>query len=332
MVDDIKYKETQLIKRLIAEIESMKDVFKQFKEFSHIEENIRSESVLKSAVFSARIEGNSLTPDKLRFEGVQRKNEDTARLECFNLMRAYKLITSGRYPKKVTLCYINKLHFVAIDKLSPSPGKFRQEPWAIFSQSGAVVYLAPPHTDVPRLMQDLIKYINKSPFHCVVKSAFAQYVLEKIHPYADGNGRVGRLVSSLILHQGGYSFRGLISFEEDVDANRSSYYEALEPDRDVTIFTEFFLESLVSQIKRLFPKLQAVQSESREDLLMPRRREILEIIIEHPYCSFDFLSRRFQRVNPKTLHHDIKYLQKKNFIEKVGKTRGSLYKSASNRL
>ena len=64
-----------------------------------------------------------------------------------------------------------------------------------------------------------------------------------------------------------------------------------------------------------------------EDFLSPKRREILFVIKDHPGCSFDFLSRRFMNVNPKTLHYDLGQLLKKGFIFKIGKTRGVLYQA-----
>ena len=66
--------------------------------------------------------------------------------------------------------------------------------------------------------------------------------------------------------------------------------------------------------------------ESKEDFLLLRRREILEIIKEHPYCSFDSISRRFPFTNQKTLHYDLRQLQIKGFIIKTGVTRGVRYK------
>jgi len=57
-----------------------------------------------------------------------------------------------------------------------------------------------------------------------------------------------------------------------------------------------------------------------------RRQEILLIIADHPNCSFEFLSRRFAAVNPKTLHYDLKKLLNLNLIVKIGITRGVLYR------
>ncbi|KKQ97416.1 MAG: hypothetical protein UT24_C0008G0073 [Candidatus Woesebacteria bacterium GW2011_GWB1_39_12] len=57
-----------------------------------------------------------------------------------------------------------------------------------------------------------------------------------------------------------------------------------------------------------------------------RRKEICTFIKNYPFCSFDFISRRFLAVNPKTLHYDLKKLQEEGFIIKAGKTRGVTYK------
>jgi DeoR/GlpR family transcriptional regulator of sugar metabolism len=75
-------------------------------------------------------------------------------------------------------------------------------------------------------------------------------------------------------------------------------------------------------------KLKNQQTELPEEALLPRRREILAIIKDHPYCSFDFITRRFSGVNQKTIHYDLNQLQKQGFAQKIGKTRGSVYKTA----
>ena len=58
---------------------------------------------------------------------------------------------------------------------------------------------------------------------------------------------------------------------------------------------------------------------------MPRRREVLEIIRDHPHCTFDFLRRRFSAVNAKTLHYDLARLRENGFITKHGQTKGVVY-------
>ena len=175
-------------------------------------------------------------------------------------------------------------------------------------------------------MNELTSIYKKSRYHPFVKSAITQFLFEKIHPFADGNGRVGRLLSTYILQNEGYGFRGLVPVEEIVDNKRQDYYEALEPNKNVTLLVEFMLESFIEQAKKTAEKLLNVDEEKPEDFLSSRRREIFEIIKDHPFLSFNFLSRRFSKVNIKTLHYDLKKLQEKGFIIKIGETRGVTYK------
>lgn len=218
---------------------------------------------------------------------------------------------------------------MAMKGVSGRIGKFRNEPQAIFNQAGVAVYLAPASFRLPELMKEFVQLASNFGGEIPVKAAVLQFLFEKIHPFADGNGRVGRLISAQIMQKAGYSFRGLVSIEEMIDKNRENYYQALEPSRDTNPFIEFFLESFIEQAGLVLNNLNEKKEELPEDSLLPRRQEILEIVKDHPYCSFDFISRRFSLINPKTLHNDLKQLQEKGFIIKAGKTRGVTYKAVS---
>lgn len=210
--------------------------------------------------------------------------------------------------------------------ITSDAGNFRTEPWAVFNQAGVAIYLTPAPFRLRKLMQGYIQENLNIKYEIPVKAAILQFLFEKIHPFADGNGRVGRLISAYIMKNGGYGFRGLVSMEEVIDKNRESYYQALEPLRDTNLFVEFFLKSFIEQAESVINRLSERKEELPKDFLLPRRREILEITRNHPYCSFDLISRRFPAINPKTLHYDLKQLQEKGFIIKAGKTRGATYR------
>jgi len=308
-----KFKETKKIRELLIKIEALKIVFDQIKVLPGIEQNIQRQSLLKSALYSARI------------EGIFSKSEK--KLEVSNLLSAYKYIYSVKSPKKLSLNFIKKLHELVMKKLSARPGSWRDEAWAIFNQAGVAVYLAPPAQDLPDLMSEFLRISNNLKWEGPIKAGIIQFLFEKIHPFADGNGRVGRLLSTAVMNKGGFGFRGLVSVEEIIDKNRETYYRCLEPSNDTTFFVEFFLESFIKQAEQIFIKLNQKTQEVPEDSLLPRRREILEIIRDHPYSSFDFISRRFSAINPKTLHNDLNKLQKHGLIIKAGKTRAATYKA-----
>jgi Fic family protein len=317
---NFSYKETDAIRKLLFELEALKILFQNFKALPHIEEKIRRESLLKSSLYSARIEGNPAEYGNIEDVDILHK------LEISNLLSTYKYIYSNKVPGKLSINLIKEIHKMVMKNISPMAGSYRSESWAVFNKVGEVVYLPPAHFRVPGLMNELISVHKKNISHPFIKCAAIQFLLEKVHPFADGNGRVGRLLSAYILSREGYGFRNLVPVEEIVDNKRLDYYQALEPNKDVTLFVEFMLESFIEQARLVSERLMGINEEKPEDFLFPRRREIFEIIKDHPFASFNFLSRRFSKVNIKTLHYDLKKLQEKGFIIKIGETRGATYK------
>lgn len=306
-----KWQITPRTNQLLIELEATKIVFNSYPGQPHLELNLRRQSLLRSAVFSARVEGFSDTVN-------------SPKKESQNLLSAYLHIYSEKAPQKLSLSLIRRLHRLVLKKNSTA-GSWRSQPWAIFNQAGAVVYLAPPALEVPQLMDEYIEYLERLDDHPAVIAAIAQFVFEKIHPFADGNGRVGRLISSFLLEKKGFGFRGLAPFEEYIEEYRSIYYSHLEPTTDCTGFIEFFLEAFIFQLKKDLGKLNQSREELPEDSLLPRRREIIEVIRDHPHCTFDFIRRRFTGVNTKTLHYDLAKLREKGFINKLGATKGVVY-------
>jgi Fic family protein len=182
--------------------------------------------------------------------------------------------------------------------------------------------MAPPAQKITQLLTNLIEENNNSSKHCLENAAIFQFKFEKIHPFLDGNGRIGRLISYFILFKNGFDFNGYLSPEEYISKFREIYYDSLEPNKDYQPFVKFFLESILNQITATFNNLE---NPDNLNTLLPRRREIYEIIKDHPNCTFDFIHRRFIRVNPKTLHYDLLRLQKENLIIKSGVSRGVTY-------
>lgn len=309
---DYKWEITDRVRQLLVELEAVKFGFEMLQLSPKAEENLRKTALMKSAVYSVRIEG---FPDTLA----------APKLESQKLVRAYKLVYSQSSPQKLNLSFVRELHRIALDKLSANAGRWRTEEWGIFNQAGVAVYKAPAHFNVPSLMSNYITFVRKITDHAGVKAAIAQFIFEKIHPFADGNGRVGRLISAHVLAKSGYGFRGLAPFEEYIDKHRLDYYEVLEPSHNMTGFIQFFLEAVVLQSKESLSKIVQPDRGVPESDLPPRQQEILKIIHDHPYCSFNFLQRRFVNVKPSTLRYDVTQLINGGFVKKIRKTRGAMY-------
>lgn len=297
----------------MGEIEVLRRIWAGLPRVPVVEERLLRESLLKSAVYSARIEGIAAT-------------EKSPRLEAQNLLAEYKRVFSGKEGGWFTSELVKKIHAHVMKNLSGGGGKYRSEPGAIFNQAGVAIHVAPPHFKVSGMMEDYVEYISGLEAHPVETAAVAQFVLEKIHPFADGNGRVGRLVSAFWLQKFQYDFGGLLRLEEYMEKNREDYYRALEPPHDMTAFVEFVVEGVAWQASAAVELVRSADVVEQAALLL-RREEMLAIIRDHPRCTFDFISRRFSAVNPKTLHYDLLWLLQKKLVRKLGVTRGVVYEA-----
>ena len=285
---------------------------------------LRESSILKSSLFSARIEGNPMTMGDLRRTDMNAQSQDKHVREVTNLVTAYESVGVWK-GMPLSRDLLKEMHRAVMVDLSPTAGSPRMEESAIFNAAGVAVYLTPAPKEISRLLDELIAWAGGTNDPPPVVAAVSHIWFEKIHPFDVGNGRVGRLLSSLILVRGDYGFGGIVPFEEYFEAYRQDYYDALGNDRqDVTEFVEFFLEAMVSQVKTSLSSFEDAPVFRHSDL-MPRRSEIVEIVREHKLVSFDFISRRFRRIPPRTLHYDLSQLKKFGYIRRLGTTRGALY-------
>ncbi len=320
-----KYTLTPKISQLLQEIEAARSVIESVAIPPEIELNIRRQSTLKSSLFSARIEGNPLTLEDF----PTKSSQDQKRREVFNIFKALNVVRA-QGARDLTINNILELHKVVIEGLlQTEPGKFRNEVSAIFNAAGIAIYLPPPPKQILPLMMRLVKFTNstREPF-IPLRAVLTHYTFEKIHPFLDGNGRVGRLLLQKVLEKGGYGMKGLVSVEEYLDEHRTTYYRTLEePEKEVTSYVEFMLESLASASQKAKTLVLTKKEAEAEDFLLPRRLEILNIIKDHKLVNFDTIRRRFQKVNERTLRYDLKKLADSGFIRKRGTTRGVYYEA-----
>ena len=100
-----------------------------------------------------------------------------------------------------------------------------------------------------------------------------------------------------------------------------------EPENDVTDYIEFMLEAIVQTADQAKNLVLNKRESNPMDLLLPRRAEILRIIIDHKLVNFDMVRRRFLKVNERTLRYDLKNLQDKGLIRKRGATKSVYYEA-----
>lgn len=319
-----KYRLTEEVTKFLQEIEAAKSVIEAVPIPKEVELNIARQTLLKSSLFSARIEGNPLNLDEIS----DRPSEDKKKREVYNILQAMQSI-DRQSNRAISLPYILKLHKLVMSGISYQAGKFRTEVSAIFTPAGVATYMPPPPGHIASLMEQLVTWINSGKEQFVpIRAVLAHYSFEKIHPFLDGNGRVGRLLTQTILQKSGHGMKGLVSLEEYLNRYKTEYYQGLTlPDTDVTEYLEFMLEMLSEASREVKQIVLTKKNVTKEDFLLPRRAEIFRIIRDHKLVTFDFIHRRFLRVNPRTLRYDLKKLQDGGFIRKLGTTKGVHYES-----
>lgn len=318
-----KYELTRDMVDLISKIEVKKTILDNLQIPASLVTNLQRQSLLKSSLFSAKIEGNTLNMKDLHHP-IELNSEYKERLEIENILLAFSFITKNKH-KDIDIDFIQSLHAVVMKGLSDELGKVRKEVSAIFNESGFPVYIPPSPLELSGLLSKLTTHINeKTNENILIKASLIHISFEKIHPFIDGNGRVGRLLLQAILEKQGYGFNRLLSIEELLNNRKDEYYAYLDKN-DATSFIEFMLEIINDKAKEIIDEL-SIKKTSLDDLLLPRRKEILDVVRDHEIMSLDSLRRRFLKVSPRMIRYDLKKLEEQGYIIKLGTTRGAMYK------
>jgi Fic family protein len=144
-----------------------------------------------------------------------------------------------------------KAHRLMMQTLVDDAGYFRKSGVGVFAGAKAV-HVAPPAGNVPYLMDNLFEWLKKSDDHLLIKSCVFHYEFEFIHPFIDGNGRLGRLWQSLILSKLHHIFAHL-PVENIVFQNQQQYYTAISQSTkaaDCCHFIEFMLDEILTTLKK----------------------------------------------------------------------------------
>ena len=187
-------------------------------------------------------------------------------------------------------------------------------------------------TEVGIPTQDAMKrliewYNNDNETHPLVKCALFAYDFVSIHPFQDGNGRLSRLISTLLLLKHGYKWIQYVSFEHEIESRKTEYYRVLRscqaqrPNEDVTEWIRFFFDALGNIQKQLMKKLE---SKGIETKLSPREKSILTFIENKAGCKSGEIAKKLGIPNP-TVKRILPELIKKNLIEKYGVGPGTNY-------
>ena len=182
-----------------------------------------------------------------------------------------------------------------------------------------------PTQDAMQLLIDWYKNDNET--HPLVKCALFVYDFISIHPFQDGNGRLSRLISTLLLLKNGYKWIQYVSFEHEIESRKTEYYRVLRncqaqrPNENTTEWVNFFFDALKNIQEQLMEKLEFKGVETK---LSPREKSILTFIGNNAGCKSGEIAKKLGIPSP-TVKRILPELIEKNLIEKHGTGPGTNY-------
>jgi len=255
---------------------------------------LRRASKVKSINSSCAIEANSLTEKEVEAI-VNGKRIIAPAVEVIEIKNAYNAYTKISEYKPYSIKSFLQAHRYLTENLIEESGTFRRGDIAV-KEDEKVLHVGASPEYVYDLIEDLFKWGESSEVNPLIKSSVIHYEIETIHPFADGNGRIGRLWQFVILYNYNKLFE-LIPIETLIYENQQKYYNAIENSRKAdssTIFIEFMLE-MINQTIDMFNKdnnilnLKEIRPEIL-DKLSKRELEILNVIINNFSSSNYFTS------------------------------------------
>ena len=314
------------------------------KNSKHLKE-LRKIATIESIGSSTRIEGATLTDgevEKLLRSVKITKLTTREQQEVVGYYDTLQIILENYKDLELTERYIHQLHGI----LLKHSGKDQNHKGKYKVLSNQVVANYPDGTQrtifktsepamTAKEMEELLFWVNerfeKSDMHPVMITAAFVYEFLSIHPYQDGNGRLSRLITTLLLMKQGYEFTQYVSFEHIVEERKSDYYRALmdgqknrykETER-MDKWMLFFLDCLVTLIKRLEAKYELYNKLKKE--LNERQQGVLGFIKKQQKVRMSEIELAFKNHSRNTLKKDVTYLVNEGLILKTGERSGTRY-------
>lgn len=341
------------LKKRLAELHRLrKRLDKQSGERIRWMGSLRREVLAASIMSSTSIEGFSVNPEEgiaLIEHRAAVADDDESRNAVACYARAMDHVGTMavdpwfRWSERVIL----DLHFDACYfQRDKDPGLWRKGPIGVTAADGSLEFHGPDAEEVPALMAEVAGWLasEEPEVDVVVRAAMAHLNVISVHPFRDGNGRVSRIVQSLVLALDGAGAPEFFSIEEYLGQHTQAYYAALRqvqgggfhPERDATSWVEFCVEAHIAQAQRRLSQIeQAAARWDRLEALVAERGwpERLTIALEQALAGRTDRARYAQEadVSPVTASNDFRRLVDAGLLSRQGRGPSTAYK-ASDRL
>ncbi|MBL7883499.1 MAG: Fic family protein [Bacteroidia bacterium] len=212
---------------------------------------LRKQNRIKTIHSSLQIEGNTLTEEQITalIENKRVLGPQKDVLEVLNAIKVYENLNKYDFLSEKSFL---SAHQKLMTGLINNPGKYRKQGVGIV-KGAKLEHVAPPYKNVPYLMKSLFKYLKDPDELTLIKSCVFHYEMEFIHPFLDGNGRMGRLWQTLIL-MSEYPIFEFLPFETLISKTQKDYYKSLATSDKLgksTFFIEYMLRVIDQSLESL---------------------------------------------------------------------------------
>ena len=325
----------------IGAIEAAKEIIENAPLLPYWEKKFQDEAVARTTHYGTHIEGNELSLSQVQKildgERIVARDRDVQEVINYRKVLDYIEKTSG---SKIDEDTISELHKIVIKNVLPDSegGVYRQKEVVIRNSiTGDIAFRPPKAIEVTWQMKELAMFIQEeSEIHPVLKGGIVHYEFVRIHPFVDGNGRVGRALSMLVLYKLGYDIRQFFSIEEHFDRDPERYYEALQSveqkNGDQTAWLEYFTECLAVELSKIKDRIENISIDTNLKkklggpvMLTERQLKIIEYIQANGYIENHAYNTLFPMVSEDTVLREVQDLVKKGLLKKQGVTKGVKY-------
>lgn len=263
----------------------------------------------KEAASSMYIEGTQTTISDLFEDDIsQRNTTNKVRIEVNNHTRAIVYATEYLKNENFSHRFMQNLHRIMLNGILPKSkihtlGKYKTENNKIVNSYGTTVYIPPAYTETKKYMDELIDYMNDSNdgINPLIKAAIIHSQFESIHPFDDGNGRVGRLLITLYLYKAKVINAPFFYISEAISQDKSVYYSKLTDSRNNSYdeWIKFFLKKCIVQATKHIDYIESLNDLYKRTKLTlqntinsPKFDLIIDCLFTHPILTSTYLSER----------------------------------------
>ncbi|MCF6318064.1 MAG: Fic family protein [Proteobacteria bacterium] len=282
------------------------------RDFMQASPQLRKQNRIKTITGTLAIEGNTLDEDQITdlLEGKKVLATKKEIAEVKGAIAAYDQLNQFNPNSLEDLLNAHKL---MMHKVIDDAGSFRKKPVAVYKDK-QLIHTAPPANRVMQLISDLLHWQQHSDDHPLIVSSVFHYEFEYIHPFMDGNGRMGRLWQTLILSQWQTLFMDL-PLESTIKQHQQDYYDALASSDKASNSTEFIHFMLQAILKTLVKNAPLNAPVNLISIKTPEA--IIALIQNKPEITRQQMAQMIKK-DIRTIARAIKKLQEQNKLKRIG--------------